>query len=54
MGEPGRPETGSYSDVIEAYQRVIRQEWTDGDAELLEEILPIEAVGNRESFIGHE
>ena len=40
MGEPGKPETGSYSDVIEAYQRVIRQEWTDGDAELLEEILP--------------
>jgi hypothetical protein len=25
MGEPGRPETGAYSDIIEAYQAQVQQ-----------------------------
>ncbi|HVM50949.1 MAG TPA: hypothetical protein VMU04_23175 [Candidatus Acidoferrum sp.] len=27
MGEPGRPETGRYDDIVEAYQRVVRQNY---------------------------
>ena len=30
------PETGKYGEAVEAYQRIIRQDWTDGDNELLE------------------
>jgi hypothetical protein len=39
MGEPGQPETGCYSELVEAFQRLIRQDWESGDEELLEEIL---------------
>jgi hypothetical protein len=39
MGEPGKPETGAYPSIIEAYQSVIRREWTDDSKELLESIL---------------
>jgi hypothetical protein len=49
MGEPGRPDTGRCSEIVEAYQRVIRQEWSDGDAGLLEEILRGRVDSGRES-----
>jgi len=39
MGEPGKPETGAYPSIVEAFQRIIRHEWTDADAELLAGIL---------------
>jgi hypothetical protein len=39
MGEPGKPETGAYPDLVEAYQRVIRMDWEDADHGVPEEIL---------------
>ena len=35
MGEPGKPETGKYAEIIEAYRRVLLVEWADGDELLL-------------------
>jgi hypothetical protein len=42
MGEPGKPETGQYPDLVEAYQRVIRERnesLLESYQPLLEEIL---------------
>ncbi len=42
MGEPGKPETGLYSSLIEAYQREVRRNQellTDSYQPLLEELL---------------
>ncbi len=38
MGEPGRPETGQYSQIIEAYQRVIHDQIMESDLAVLEEM----------------
>ncbi len=29
MGEPGKPETGSYPEIVEAYQRVVQKNYED-------------------------
>jgi hypothetical protein len=29
MGEPGHPETGQYDAIVEAYQRVVREQFAD-------------------------
>jgi hypothetical protein len=43
MGEPGKPDTGNYAEITEAYQRVIRRDYDallESHQPLLEEILP--------------
>lgn len=39
MGEPGKPETGAYPSIVEAFQRTIQHEWSDEDAPLLSDLL---------------
>ena len=39
MGEPGKPDTGKYDGICDAYRHVVHREWEVGDTELLEEIL---------------